>query len=136
MPLIVPDLAELDALTKILTPALTIKLFSNNYVPGPLSTAANFTEVAGGGYASKPLTFANWVIVSGTPSIATYNAVQTWTFTGVTNAPGTVYGYYVVRDSDNLLMWAERFTVGAVPAVPVLGSVIAITPVFTGGSVY
>lgn len=136
MPLIVPDLAELDALTKILTPALTLKLFSNNVVPGPLSVTADFTEVTGGGYANKPLTFANWGIVSGTPSIATYNAAQTWTFTGVTNAPGTIYGYYVIRVSDSLLMWAERFTVGAVPVVPILGSIITITPVFTGGSVY
>ena len=136
MPLIVPDVSEVDILTNILTPALSIKLFSNNYTPVAASINASFTEVAGGGYAQKSLTFANWGISPGTPSIATYNAVQTWTFTGVTNAPATVYGYYVVRVSDGLLMWAERFSLGAVPVIPVLGTTITVTPVLTGGSVY
>lgn len=133
MSLIVPDVAEVDALTKILTPALTIRLYSNNYVPVAASVAGSFTEVVGGGYAAKPLTFANWVIASGAPSTASYPA-QTWTFTGPTNAPGNVYGYYVTRDSDGLLLWAERFV--AVPFVPVAGSVITVTPVFTANSVF
>jgi len=135
MSLIVPDVAEVDALTKILTPDLTIKLYGNNYVPTGISLAANFTEIAGGGYASKPLTFANWVITSGTPSQGAY-PIQTWTFTGAINAPATIYGYYVVRNSDNLLMWAERFPAGSIPFVPVVGSVISVTPIFTGGSVF
>lgn len=133
MSLIVPDVAEVDALTKILTPALTIRLYSNNYTPGATSLTANFTEVAGGGYANKPLTFAGWSIVAGAPSAASY-AAQTWNFTGATNAPGTIYGYYVTRDSDGLLMWAERFPV--VPFVPIAGSIITVTPRFTGGSVF
>lgn len=133
MSLIVPDVAEVDALTKILTPALTIRLYSNNYTPIGASVAGSFTEVVGGGYASLPLIFAGWAIVPGTPSAASY-AAQTWNFTGPTNAPGNIYGYYVTRDSDGLLMWAERFPV--VPFVPIAGSVITVTPRFTGGSVF
>lgn len=135
MSLIVPDVAEVDALTKILTPNLTIRLYSNNVVPIGTSVTASFTEVAGGGYAAKPLVFATWVITAGTPSIAAY-PIQTWNFTGATNAPGTIYGYYVTRDSDNLLMWAERFAPGVVPYVPGVGSIITVTPTFTGGSVF
>ena len=135
MPLVVPDAAELRALTYILTPNLTLRIFGNNATPGPLSVSADFTEIAGGGYANVPLTFANWILVSGTPSVATYPK-QTWTFTGVINAPGTIYGYYITRDSDGLLMWAERFPVAVVPFTPIAGSVVQITPRFTGGSVY
>ena len=135
MPLIVPDVAEVDALIKILTPAMTIRLYSNNYVPTGVSLTANFTEVAGGGYTNFPMTPAGWVIIAGTPSVASHTMI-TWTFTGVTNAPGTIYGYYLTRNSDNLLMWAERFAPGVVPIVPVAGSIIQVTPVFTGGSVY
>jgi hypothetical protein len=133
MSLIVPDVAEVDALTKILTPDLTLKLYGNNATPLFNSVAGSFTEIVGGGYASKPLVFANWVIAAGSPSLASY-AIQTWNFTGVINAPGTVYGYFVVRNSDGLLMWAERFPV--VPFIPIAGSVITVTPTFTGGSVY
>jgi len=135
MSLIVPDVAEVDALTKILTPALTLKLYGNNYNPVPASVAANFTEIAGGGYANKPLIFAGWAIVAGAPSLATYG-IQTWNFTGAINAPATIYGFFVTRNSDGLLMWCERFAAGVVPIVPIVGSVISVTPVFSGSSVY
>lgn len=135
MSLVVPNVAEVDALTKILTPSMTMRLYGNNIFPVGASVAGSFTEIAGGGYANKPLVFAGWVIVAGTPTTATY-AIQTWNFTGAINAPGTIYGYFVTRDSDGMLMWAERFAAGVVPIVPVAGSVISVTPTFTGESVY
>lgn len=136
MSLVVPDTVEVEVLTALLTPALTLRLFSNNATPAHSSSAASFTEVSGGGYASKPLTFANWVITAGDPSQAIYNASQVWTFTGPTNAPGTIYGYYVTRNSDGLLMWAERFPVSVVPFVPIGGSQIMVLPKFSAQSLF
>jgi hypothetical protein len=135
MGMIVPDTVEIEIITGILTPALTLRLYSNNYTPLPTSIAANFTEVAGGGYANKPLVFGTWVITANAPSEAIY-PIQTWTFTGATNAPGTIYGYYVTRNSDGLLRWAERFAAGYLPFSPIAGSVVKITPRFTASSLY
>jgi len=134
MGLVVPDTVEIVTLNSILGPALTLKLYSNNKIPAGGDTAAAYTEVSGGGYANKPLTFANWVITSGTPSAAQYNALQQWTFTGPTDAPGTIYGYFVIRNSDGLLQWAERFPAGSLPFSPIAGSIIRVLPKFTVGS--
>jgi hypothetical protein len=134
MSLIVPDVEEVEVLTNTLTPALHLRLFSNNVTPVHTSSAASFTEVAGGGYAAFPLTFANWTIVAGDPSQATYNSNQIFIFTGPSSAPGTVYGYYVTRDSDGKLMWAERFPPANVPFVPIAGSEILILPRYSAQS--
>jgi hypothetical protein len=136
MSLVVPDTIEVEVLTTLLTPALTLRLYSNNATPDHSSSAATFTEVSGGGYANKPLTFANWGIVAGDPSIATYNANQIYTFTGPTDAPGSIYGYYVTRNSDGHLMWAERFPVANVPFIPIAGSQILILPKFSAQSLF
>ena len=127
---VVPDALEVEVLTTLLTSALTMRLYSNNATPSGSSSAASFTEVTGGGYANKPLTFAHWTIVAGDPSTATYDAAQVWTFTGATGGPGTIYGYYVTRNSDGKLMWAERFPPANVPFTPINGSVINVLPAF------
>ena len=131
MSLIVPNAREVVILTDFLTPALTLRLYSNDRTPSGNDVAADYTEVAGGGYANKPLTFANWGITGGAPSVGLYNAVQSWIFTGATTAPGTIYGYYITRDSDGVLMWAERFPSGSAPLVPENGSSVRITPRIT-----
>ena len=136
MPQVIPNALEVEILTEKLTPALTLKLYGNNATPSGSSSAASFTEIAGGGYVSKPLTFANWGIVSGDPSVATYNAMQTWDFTGVINAPGTVYGYFVTRNSDGKLMWAERFPAANVPFAPIAGSKIQVLPKLSAQSLF
>jgi hypothetical protein len=136
MSMVIPDALEVEVLTTLLTPALTLRLYSNNVTPVGTNAAASFTEVAGGGYTSFPLTFAHWSIVSGNPSVGVYDATQTWNFTGVTNAPGTIYGYYVTRNSDGKLMWAERFASGLVPFSPIAGSVIKVLPRFTADSLF
>lgn len=128
MPLVVPDIVEVEVLTAMLTPALTMKLYGNNKTPAHGDTAAAYTEISGGGYLGKPLTFANWVITAGEPSIAAYNAINIWTFTNPINAPGSVYGYYVTRNSDGKLMWAERFPAANVPFIPIVGSIIRVAP--------
>lgn len=128
MSLVVPNVREVAILTDYLTPALTIKLYSNDRTPAGTDAAADYTEATGGGYSNFPLTFANWTIAGGTPTAATYNTVQEWNFTGATGAPSTIYGYFVTRDSDGLLMWAERFPSGSVPFTPVNGSIIRVLP--------
>jgi len=135
MALVVPDAAEVRFLQLILNLNMTIRIFGNNATPGPASVAASFNEIAGGGYANKPIVFANWSFTSNAPSYGLYPK-QSWTFTGVINAPGTIYGYFITRDSDGLLMWAERFPAAAVPFTPVVGSLVEVTPKFTGSSVY
>jgi hypothetical protein len=132
MPLIVPDIGEVSMLQMILTPALTIKLYSNNVAPSALSVAGDFTEVVGGGYVNKPLTFANWTFVSNAPSYAQY-LVQSWLFTGVTAATGIIYGYFITRNSDGVLLWAERFAASVTPSA---GTLIQLTPKLTGSSVF
>lgn len=136
MTLVLPNAREIDILTSLLNIALTLRLYSNNVTPSPTSVAGDFTEVAGGGYSSKALTFANWEITGGTPTVALYNAVQSWAFTGATNAPGTIYGYYIIKNSDGSLLCAERFSAGIVPFTPINGSIIKVTPRITceGGS--
>lgn len=128
MPQIIPDALEVEVLTEKLTPALTLRLFANNVTPVGTTTVAAFSEVTGGGYASKPLTFGNWGFVSGDPSIASYNASQSWVFTGPTGGPATIFGYYVTRNSDGMLMWSQRFDASVVPFVPVAGSEVRVLP--------
>lgn len=130
MPLKVPNAAEVRVLVEFLTPALTLRLYGNDKVPADADVTTDYTEIAGGGYTNRPLTFANWTIVAGAPSLASYSS-ESWIFTGVINAPGTIYGYYVTRNSDGLLMWAERFPPANVPFTPIAGSKIVIVPRFS-----
>jgi hypothetical protein len=122
----IPNVAEQLILEQFVTDDLTLKLYSNDITPAETDTAATFTEIAGGGYASKILVSGSWIITSGDPSQALYVA-QDFAFTGVTNAPATVYGYYLV-DSSNVLRGAERFSASVVPFTPENGSLIRITP--------
>lgn len=128
MSLIVPDTQELIVINGILNRAMTMRLYSNDYTPTGSSTVAAFTECAGGGYIAKPLSFANWNIVSGDPTQASYRTTQTWTFTGALSGPGTAYGYYVTQDSDGALLWAERFPTGSLPFSPIAGSQVRVLP--------
>lgn len=124
MTLIVPNVAEIIAMNSFLNNALSLRLYSNNITPASGNTAATYTQVSGGGYAAKSLSFASWSVTSGDPTVALYTA-QNFSFTGPTSAPGTIYGYYIV-DSGGVLRWAERFPI--VPFTPIVGSLIRITP--------
>lgn len=122
----IPNVAEVKNLQKILNQVISLRLFSNNHTPAESDTAANYTQVAGGGYAAKSLVFASWTIAGGSPSTGSY-AAQDFDFTGATNAPGTIYGYYLV-DADGVLMGSERFDAGVVPFTPANGSLIRVNP--------
>lgn len=115
MALIVPNGAEQDQLTRILSINLRLRLFTNNIISG-LNAAAiealvvgDFTEATFTGYASKLLSSGNWGIAAGDPAVATYNAAQIFS-SSANQALQTVYGYYVTKDSDNSLQWFEYFT--------------------------
>lgn len=116
-------------LENILSGDLTLKLYSNNITPSETDTAATYTVVSGGGYVDITLSDDDWTIAAEVAS----QAQKQFDFTGATDAPTTIYGYYVVN-SDNVLMWAERFNESVLPFVPVNGSAIKITPRFEAAS--
>ena len=136
MSLIVPNTVVTAALTNIITPNLTIRLYGNAHTPADADTVVAYTEIAGGGYTSFPLIFANWGIVIGSPITATYNAAQLWNFSGIINPPGSIYGYYVTKDSDGSLVWAEEFPSGVIPFSPINGSIISVVPLITAASLF
>lgn len=129
----IPSAEEVVILEDLLEAGdLTLKLYSNNVVPAKANTAAAYTAVSGGGYADVTLDKDLWTItpgVTGPPAVATIAqyAAQDFDFTGVTDAPGTIYGYIIV-DSLNNLRGAVRFSESVVPFTPILGSKIRITP--------
>lgn len=106
---------------------LLLKLYSNNITPSKGDTAATYTEVIGGGYAAKTLLSANWTYTAGSPTTGIYNAAQDFQFTGPTNAPSVIYGYFIV-DLSNNLMGSERFPSGVIPFPPIVGSLIRVLP--------
>ena len=121
---LVPNAVELEVLQQQLATAWTMRLYGNNKTPAGGDVAANYIEIAGGGYAALPIVPANWGydVTTNPFPVATYNSAFIWTFTGAINAPGTIYGYFVTRNSDGKLMLAERFASALVPFAPESGS--------------
>jgi hypothetical protein len=118
---------EVEVLTTLLTPEHTLRIYGNDKTPADNDVASNYTEISGGGYVNKPLVFANWTVAAGAPSSAVYTAL-TWIFSGIIDAPGTIYGYFITRNSDGKLLLAERFPAANVPFSPVAGSKIMLLP--------
>lgn len=115
---------QLDFLLDALTDrTLTLKLYSNNVIPDEEDDAASFTEVAGGGYSSQSIAGSSWSIADG----VAVSTAKNFAFTGVTDSPGTVYGYFIV-DSLGVLVGAERFSESVLPFIPGNGKIIRITP--------
>ena len=129
MSLLVPDTAQTYILNLLLNQNLKLKLYSNNVTPVTTDTLASLTEVSGGGYAEITLTFANWTVTIGPPAVGVYNSFQDFDFTGATGGPGTVYGYYITNNAEDLLLWVERFP--TVPLTPINGSQIRVKPRIT-----
>lgn len=129
--IITPSAGEVASLKRVLAPNLSLKLYSNNLTPIETTTTGSFTEVSGGGYVAKTLTFANWGFITGDPSYGLYNAVQRFLFTGTTAVPGTIYGFYVV-DPNGVTLWCERFPEEVLPFSPIFNSIIDIIPRYEG----
>lgn len=92
------------------------KLWTNNYTPvigNPSggSVAGDFTEAAGGGYASITLTGASWTAGDDgvDDGLLTY-ADLVWTFTGALTSNATIYGCFFVQATSGLLMLAAKDT--------------------------
>ena len=129
MSLLAPEVGLAAVLNNTVNQTLHIHLFSNNHTPVAGDTVSSLTEVVGGGYTVQNLTFANWTVGGGAPAIAIYNSFITWTFTGVTNAPGVIYGYYITTSDDLTLLWEERLT--TTPFTPETDAEIRIKPRIT-----
>lgn len=123
----IPNVEEVRILNNYIRNPISLRLYSNDYTPVEASTLANFTSVAGGGYAAIELAFASWVVAAGDPSEAEYPE-QEFTFTGTTTAPGTIYGYYLVDTVTGLYIGGQRLPGAVTPLTPVNGSKIRITP--------
>lgn len=124
MAIIITDVGKQKALEYLVgkdatTETLILKLYSNDNTPDTDDLVGLYTEVTGGGYTSKQLTIADWVITAGSASYPQ----QTWTFTAAT---GSIYGYYVVSATSNELIFAERFS-GAPYTVATNGDIIKVT---------
>jgi hypothetical protein len=84
---------------------LSLKLYVNDITPGDGDTVEDYVEASGFGYLPQHLTGNLWTFDQGPPVTAEYPWL-TFSFSG---ALGPVYGYYVVTQTTNKLLWAERF---------------------------
>lgn len=127
MALLVPDIGEVELLSRMLNKVATgdvkLHLFSNNYTPVEGSALANFTECNASGYAAKTLSGASWTVATNAGTTEASYAEQTFTFT----AAQTVYGYYVTDSGSTKVLWAELFT-GAPFNIPAGGGSVKVTP--------
>ena len=126
MAFVVPVVGEIEFLKRIVglstSGNIQLCLYVNDYVPDEGTTIVNLTDCTATGYARITLTTTSWTTsqVSG-QSTASY-AEQTFTITD----SATVYGYYLLDASNNLLL-VERFGTSAF-VLPAGGGQIAITP--------
>jgi hypothetical protein len=130
MALVVPNAEEVRALTAWIGASApwSLRLFGNNATPAVGSVVGDFTEIAGAGYAAISLPSASWGYTPGVPTVALYPA-QTFTFTGAINAPGTIYGYFILNAAGQLVT-AERLA--APPFTPTVnGDSVIVVPRIT-----
>jgi hypothetical protein len=130
MPLLVPDVGEVELLSRMLNKSATgdviLRLFSNNYTPVEGATVASFTQASAAGYAAKTLTGASWTVATNAGVTTASFAEQTFTFT----AAQVVYGYYVTNSANTIALWGERFD-GAPFNIPSGGGSVKVTPRIT-----
>jgi len=130
MALVVPDLGEIELLTKLLintadTEDYILRLYKNNYTPIAATVIGSFTEADFTNYAEKTIARSDWA----TPSTVSNKAessvtTQSWTCGVTTN---TIYGYYVVGATSGVCLWAEEFAAARVLAD---GDILNLTPKF------
>lgn len=102
---------------------LVLKLFTNDIVPRDDDDNLSYAEATGFGYAPITLDGKKWRDEKGPPVSVQY-AQQVFSFTGPI---GKLYGYYLVQEKSQKLMWAERFSDGPYHVV-YAGSKIEVTP--------
>lgn len=93
------------------TPSYLLKLYVNSFTLDSGSTViGDFVEASFGGYTARAL--SGW----GTPTLAypyyySKPSPQLWVADGTGSLPQTVYGMYVIDNSDGKLLWGETFPV-------------------------
>ena len=113
--LLVPDVGEVlllsYALDKVVPGNVFLRVYDNDYTPVEGSVIASF-EIAyldGVGEttpAELELEGNDWTISTAVGVTTAAFAQQTFTFT----AASTNYGYYVVNNAKDQVLWAERFS--------------------------
>lgn len=86
---------------------LSLKLYTNDYVPVDTTVAGSLTEATFTGYSAKTLSRGGW---TGPSTNAQGKAEisypeQSWDATSAE----TVYGYFVIGATSGTCVWAERF---------------------------
>lgn len=133
MSLVVPALAEIMLLDKMLKDALTsdenyiLELFNHSETIDEDTVDSDFTSATFTNYVAKTLTRANWSAAAAVGDVAssTYSSALSWSC-GATG--DTVFGYWVNGATSGTTLWAERFATSRVLAS---GDVLNLTPVFT-----
>lgn len=132
MPLVVPNVGELELLDKLLKDALVtdenyiLRLYKVDVTPDANSTVGTFTEADFSGYSAKTLNRASWsAAITISDKATSQYPQQSWTC-GVTG--NTIYGYYVLGANSGTLLWAERFVASRALED---GDVFQLTPTFT-----
>lgn len=116
MPLLVPDVGEVELLKRVLyanagSENLILKLYKTDVTPAEGDTAGSYTVADFTGYVDKTLTSSQ---SGGTWSVPTTNTGTTSSTYGTTlswspTSSQTVYGYYVVGATTGTLYFAEKF---------------------------
>jgi hypothetical protein len=131
MALVVPDLGEIELLTKLLinttdTEDYIVRLYQNNYSPSNTTVVGDFTEANFTNYTAKTIARSDWASPSTFATKAESSVTaQSWTC-GITG--NTLYGYYVIGSTSGVCLWAEQF---AASRILVDGDILNLTPKFT-----
>lgn len=133
MALLVPNVGESYLLQAFVakTPATPpiLKLYQNNVTPAETDINTNYTVASFTGYSDIVMsTGASWTVSGSAPTQIAYPQQS---FTSSANqATQSIYGYYVLAQTSNTLLWAERFSDGPYP-ITNNGDQIRITPQIT-----
>jgi hypothetical protein len=122
--------AILDHLVNDATIALKIRLFKNNPgVPDEDVTLGALTEATFDGYAEKSGIVFPAAVINGADHGETLSPTQTWTVTGGTGLPETIYGAYAVGNfnGSERLLFLRRFRDGAGALAPQVLSLVGQT---------
>mgnify|MGYP006280979447 CR=1 FL=1 len=130
MALVVPDLGEIELLTKLLknttdTENYILRLYQNNYTPIGSTVVGDFSEADFTNYTEKTIARGDWAAPSTVATKAESSVTaQSWTCGATGN---TIYGYYVVGSTSGVCLWAEKF---AAQRILVDGDILNLTPKF------
>lgn len=135
MGLIVTNAGEkeiMDWALKSTGEALTLKLFTNDYVPVATTDAAtHLTEATFTGYAAQSLSRSGWsdsTTDSTGQAVSNYGTAQQFD----ASSSETIYGYWIESTTGGVTLWAERFAESRPLAN---GDSLTLTPKLVGRSI-